>query len=180
MIPCPHLPKVDRVWRADDMLPFRRDRSAAYYEAALSYAQSLWIEGKPAQALLQLNKALSADLSGNESVLEKWPPPYRAKAWIIFRGRSGTAFLGNPVRHYQHLATRMNAIHPIPRRWRAWACFHLAESFADPSFERDHHQIQTEDIVIPTMPDVAAGLEAAGWPGERAAWGDALAFTRSL
>ena len=36
---------------------------AAYYLAALSCAQSLWLQGKPAQALLQLNHALGVEIA---------------------------------------------------------------------------------------------------------------------
>lgn len=168
--PCPHLPPVDRVWRATDMEPFRKDRGSGFYHAALCYAQSLWLEGKPAQALLQLNKAFSADLTGDEPTLHEWHPPYAAKAWIIAESRSGERFLGNPVRHYQHLATRMNALNPVPRRWRAWACFHLAEGLLDPSFERDTRQIAEENLRIPSPDEVAEGLDASGWPGERGIW----------
>ena len=60
---CPYLPSVDRVWRAIDLAPFRKCRNEDYYLAALSYAQSLLLEGKPAQALLQINKSFLSDLS---------------------------------------------------------------------------------------------------------------------
>lgn len=152
------------------MDPFRRDRGAAFYVAALSYAQSLWLEGKPAQALLQLNKAFAADLSGDDPVLRDWPPPFAAKSWIMAASRSGSAFLGNPVRHYQHLATRMNNVNPVPRRWRAWACFHLAEAVLGPGYERDARQVELECIVIPTPEETEDGLRRAGWPDEDGLW----------
>jgi hypothetical protein len=156
------------------MEPFRQGRGGRFYHAALSYAQSLWLEGKPAQALLQLNKAFSADLAGHEPVLGEWRPPYEAKAWIIRESRQGERFLGNPVRHYQHLASRMNAVNPVPRRWRAWACFHMAERILGPEYERDFRQIEQENLRIPEIDEIAAGLEENGWPGERGVWARAL------
>lgn len=127
-------------------------------------------EWRSAQALLQLNKAFSVDLAGNEAVLGEWHPPYEAKAWIIRKSRQGERFLGNPVRHYQHLASRMNAVNPVPRRWRAWACFHMAERILGPEFERDFRQIDEGKLRIPEADGIAAGLEENGWPGEREVW----------
>ncbi|NIP96039.1 MAG: hypothetical protein GWO24_22415, partial [Akkermansiaceae bacterium] len=48
-----------------------------------------------------------ADFTDGEEVLAEWPLPFAAKRWVI-ENRPGGEFLGNPVRHYQHLATRMS------------------------------------------------------------------------
>ncbi len=161
---CPFLPAVNRVWRAIDMLPFREHRDDEFYFASLCYAQSLLSEGKPAQALLQINKSFLADL-GNEHVLSEWPPAYRAVQWILDRPLSEGQFLGNPVRHYQHLASRMSGPRSQVRSLRAWGCFHLAE-FTSDKFERDELQIQQEFLLIPSLGDVLKGLERDGWNGE--------------
>lgn len=163
---CPYLPDVDGVLDANSMDPHRKERGAGYYLAALRYAQSLWLEKKPAQAILQLNKAWSAHLRGDEAVLRDWPPPYRALAWILRHTPDGL-FLGNPVRHFQHLASRMAGPNPEPRRWRAWACFHLSESCLDAvGFPRDENQIANEALDIPTRDMVWQQLDALGWRGE--------------
>ncbi len=169
---CPFLPKVDRVWRAREMSSFREKRDESFYVAALSYAQSLLGEGKPAQALLQINKSFLADLS-DEAVLEDWPPAYEAVVWIIeeYREREDH-FLGNPVRHYQHLATRMSGPRGGVRTLRAWACFYLAEVFA-PEFPRDQEQIEKEELVIPSFRAVLEAIDKFGWSGE----GDVLRGT---
>ena len=104
-------------------------KGADFYLDALRYAQSQWLSGKPAQAILQLNKAWMADLSGREPELLANPPPYQALAWILENASScDCGYLGNPVRHFQHLASRMNGPRAEIRSWRAWVCFHLAES----------------------------------------------------
>ncbi len=50
-------------------------RGAGFYMDALSFAQAYWIAGKPAQAILQLNRAFSADLSDEAEILREWPWP---------------------------------------------------------------------------------------------------------
>lgn len=170
--PCPFLPSVDRVWRARDMAPFRERRDAEFYFSALCYAQSLLREEKPAQALLQINKSFLADLE-EEDVLEEWPPCYEAVVWIIENYRDQKeSFLGNPVRHYQHLATRMSGPRGGVRTLRAWACFYLAEVFA-PEFPRDHEQIEKEKLNIPAFQVILKAIDRFGWKGE----GDVLRGT---
>ena len=163
---CPFLPEVSEVLTAEETRRFAGRYDADFYLAALRYAQSLWLEGKPAQAMLQLNKALMADLEGAEAVLLEWPLPYEAKAWIM-RHCPEEEFLGNPVRHYQHLATRMSGPRPELRRWRAWACFHLAERvLPGEGYPRDEEQIAREGVVIPERAEALARLEEFGLPGE--------------
>jgi hypothetical protein len=137
-----------------------------YYFAALSYAQSLWREGKPAQAILQLNKAFMADLRGDEEVIEKHPPPYAALVWIL-QNRPENRFLGNPVRHFQHLATRVSGERKEIRSWRAWACFHLSQrALPGEEFPPDEEQIEKETVVFPTWEKVVAAIREMGWRGE--------------
>ena len=133
-----------------------------FYGDALRYAQSLWLEGKPAQAILQMNKAWMAEAPDGV-----WPPPYRALAWVMERGRGGEAgFMGNPVRHFQHLASRMSGPRAEVRAVRGWVCFHLAERVCGPGFARDGRQAAREGLWIPGWRWALAELRKKGWPGE--------------
>ena len=165
---CPLLPEAEEVLTAEATAVFKRDYTVDFYHASLRYAQSLWLEGKAAQSLLQLNKSFMAELDGTEEILGHWPLPYAAKRWVMLNCPLGE-FLGNPVRHYQHLATRMSGPRTELRRWRAWGCFHLAESVLPvESNPRDEHQIADERIVIPSVEQVLESLERLGLPGEGA------------
>lgn len=46
---CPYLPEVAEVLTAAATRSLAGDYGARFYHAALRYAQSLWLEGKPAQ-----------------------------------------------------------------------------------------------------------------------------------
>ena len=163
---CPLLPGVDRVLTAEVTAVFKRSYNVDFYLAALRYAQSLWLEGKAAQALLQLNKSLMAELSGGEDAVLTWPLPYAAKCWVM-ENCPADEFLGNPVRHYQHLATRMRGPRSELRRWRAWACFHLAEAVVDQEANpRDQLQITREGVEVPGFDEVLAHLARLGIPRE--------------
>jgi len=72
-------------------------------------------------------------------------------------------FLGNPVRHFQHLASRMNLSQPNPelRIWRAWSCLHLTEKIVPPSsntYPRDDQQIEKENLIIPTIEETLVNI----------------------
>ena len=165
--PCPFLPEVKVVIRPSDLTLIKKgsDRPSYYY-AALECAQSMWLCGFPAQALLQLNHALGENLSEETSVLHKYPLPYRAKQWI-FQNRSTDSFLGNPVRHYQHLASRMSGKNSQLRSLRAWACFHLAEqALPNEEFPRDEEQIQKENLTIPQWNNLIESLLQLGKENE--------------
>ncbi len=141
-----------------------RDRAGAFYLTALTYAHFLWQQGLPARALLKLDRALGADLHGNEPVLSDWPLPYEAMTWFLRHAPAGM-FVGNPRVHFQHLADRMNEPRREQRRWRAWACWGLTR-VVRPEFPADpRHQ------VIEPAPDVIArNLAAHGLPGEADLW----------
>lgn len=143
-------------------------KGAEFYLDALRYAQSQWLAGKPAQAILQLNKAWMADLSGEEPLLLANPPPYQALAWILERAADGhCGYLGNPVRHFQHLASRMSGPCAGTRSWRAWVCFHLAEKILDrAAYPRDGGQIAREGLWIPNHQRALNEVFDHGWPGE--------------
>lgn len=165
---CPWLPEVEGVC---DPLTTRRhgvDRGAAYYRDALRYAQSQWMAGKPSQAVLQLNKAWMADVNGDGEVLALNPPPYRALVWILRESAQGRAgFLGNPVRHFQHLASRVSGARRELRSWRAWCCFHLAERvLSGAGYCRDGEQMAREGLWIPGVRVAVDQVRRLGWPGE--------------
>lgn len=157
--PCPFLPPAEMVVRPSEISETRRRGGKDAYTAALSCAQSLWLQGLPAQALLQLNHAMSHQLSDADL---PWPIPYQALVWILTR-RHEQGFLGNPVRHFQHLATRMSGPNKELRITRAWVCFHLAESvLPTDEFPRDDRQIKKENLTIPGIGAVISTLP----PGE--------------
>ncbi|MFT5192947.1 MAG: hypothetical protein ACI957_006008 [Verrucomicrobiales bacterium] len=155
------------------MGPFRKERGAAFYETALTYAGSLWLQGLPARSVLLINRALSADLRGDESILETWPLPYAAVRWVMENRPDDleTHFIGNPRRHYQHLATRMVPPRRMQRRWRAWACWYIAaQVLPETEFPGDALQIREEGVMEPSFEDIGEGLEMHGIIGERALW----------
>lgn len=166
--PCPWLPEVEEI---HDFRITRRhggSKGADFYIDALRFAQSQWMAGKPAQAILQLNKAWMADLRGTEPVIVEWPPPYKALVWILRESADGSrGFLGDPVRHFQHLASRISGPRAGVRSWRAWCCMHLAERvLPTASFRRDGPQIAREGLWIPGFHASLAALSRMAWPGE--------------
>ncbi len=168
--PCPSLPPPRPDMSFRELRALGRRRDSRFYETALTYAQCLWCRGLPAQSILQLDRAWGADLAGDDPVLERWPSPYRALAWMLERRPEGR-FRGNPVRHCPHLATRVRGERREARSWRAWACFHLSEDILPAGeFPRDQRQIEREGLVIPESEEVAGCLENVGWPREGEVW----------
>lgn len=166
--PCPYLPEVAEPLRAARMKECGNDRGEVFYLKALECAQSLWLQGLPAQAMLLLNRAFSADLKGSEDVLSKWPLPYAAMVWVM-ENRSEDDFVGNPRRHFQHLATRMVEPRRELRSWRAWGCWWYAcEIF--PDYPADEKQIMEEGVVEPTFEEVFSSLLRVGIDGEADVW----------
>ena len=165
--PCPWLPPVaGRL--GPDSTRRHAEKGEDFYLAALSYSQSLWLEGKPAQAILQLNKAWMADLKGDEEVVLKYPPPYQALRWMLVRIREGgSGFSGDPLRHFQHLASRMSGPRSEIRSWRAWACFWIAaKELEGYAFFRDGVQIAREGLWIPGQNRVFGEICKLGWVNE--------------
>lgn len=172
---CPWLPSADEV--LDHRITRRHggERHAQFYQDALRYAQSQWRAGKPAQALLQLDKAWMVPpgvVEDNDHVAA----PYRALVWILFRSQTGDCgYLGNPVRHFQHLASRMSGPWAEVRSWRAWICLYLSERvLAGYGFSRDGRQIAREGLWVPRWWSALAGLAKLGWSAEARLAADAL------
>ncbi|MEM7147701.1 MAG: hypothetical protein AAF591_21540 [Verrucomicrobiota bacterium] len=166
---CPFLPEAEEVLTASAMKAVGSDRGELFYERALTCAQSLWLQGYPAQSLLQINRALGADLRGGEAVLGRWPLPYAAADWVMRRVREGQ-FIGNPRRHYQHLATRMVEPRKAQRVWRAWGCWYLACRVGCAEWVADEKQIREEGVREPARGEIEAGLAAEGIEGEVGVW----------
>lgn len=143
-----------------------------YYLACLELAQSLYLCGRPAQAILQLDKAMMAILAANSELTQQYPIPYSAMRWIMEHS-ADSGFLGNPVRHFQHLASRMNRNQPQPelRIARAWCCLHLAEAvLSSEQFPRDIRQIDTESLCIPTVDQAITALKRTSPHDDEVNW----------
>lgn len=175
--PHPLLPPIDRVYRAEEINAFGKDRGPAFYETCHLYAQSLWQIGFPAKCILLLNRALSSPMPGSEPVLAKWPLPYQAMAWLLLHRPEGQ-FIGNPRRHWQHLATRMVEPNKELRTWRAWACWYLAkEILPETEFPGDLEQIREEGVVEPTYADIVQHLTRLSPADDLGQWQMALSWS---
>lgn len=163
----PHLPAAPPDLDPSHTRQHRRECGPSFHQACLELAQSFWKQGKPAQAILQLNKA---------AFVPSIPAPFPALVWFLLNRNPGL-FLGNPVRHFQHLASRISGPNAPLRAWRAWACFHLAEHILPPSdFPRDEEQIAREGLVIPDLATVEKNLPK--WDASRLS--DAQALVKKL
>lgn len=171
--PCPFLPRAGPAVSAVSIRAAGAGRGETFYRLALTCAQALWRKGLPAQSILLLNRAFSAALDGDEAVLREWPPPYGALRWIL-ENRREEHFLGNPRRHFQHLATRMSGPRSEVRAWRAWACWSVSR-LVRPEDAADERQFVAEGVAEPDRDTVRERLRTLGWRGEAAAWEEALA-----
>ena len=167
--PCPLLPAAPADMDAGALTAHGDERDADFYLTALTYAQYLWQRGLAARAILKLDRALLADLRGDEAVLKQWPLPYAAMAWFL-RHTPPDVFIGNPRVHFQHLADRMNEPRREQRRWRIWACWAIAR-VVRPEFPAD----PKHEVKDPTVAEIAAKLDLHGVPGETAVWQAVLA-----
>lgn len=175
--PCLYLPTITERRPASALAPFRGKRKGSeFYHAALECAQSRWLEGFPAQAILMINRALSVDFARwrdeERAQLSSILFPYRALAFIIREGGQ-FGFLGNPRRHFQHLATRMSGPHRELRIARAWACWAIARKTL-PYLIADEKQLIEEDVVEPTLANISTNLAAASINSEYRAWVEVL------
>lgn len=169
---CPHLPtpRAGLDWRS--LHVFRGEaRDAEFYRACLEYGAALWERGLAARAILCLDRALGADLRGDERVLVDWPLPYRAMAWLLAHTPIDV-FIGNPRVHFQHYADRMNEPRRDQRRWRAWACWALTRAVR-PEFPAD----PKHRVIEPTREQITEALTRFGVPGEAKCWETVLEET---
>ncbi len=168
--PCPLLPtpRPQLDWRS--LNQFReQERGAAFYHACLEYGHHLWQQQLPARALLCLDRAMGADLKGDEPVLNEFPLPYAAMVWFM-RHTPPDVFIGNPRVHFQHYADRLKEPRRNQRRARAWACWALAcEINSNWPGDPKH------DVVEPTLEQIAHDLGNHGHPEESTLWRSVLA-----
>jgi len=175
--PCPFLPLPERAYTVRDIQALGKDRDAEFYHAALNYAQTLWLEGFPAKTLLFINRALSCNLP--DISLQNPYNPFKAVAWVLHQ-RPADTFIGNPRRHYQHLATRMVEPHKPLRVWRAWACWSLSKRLLpENEYPADLKQITEEGIVEPRHQDIEEQLRALSPNNDAEAWLAAYAWAES-
>lgn len=144
------------------------DRGIEFYLTGLKYGQYLWQRGLTARAILCLDRAMGADLRGDEPDLARWQLPYAAMVWFMTH-TPRDVFMGNPRVHFQHYADRMNEPRREQRRWRAWACWALARRVL-PDFPAD----PKHRVVEPSLEQIAARLDQHGHPGETALWRESL------
>jgi hypothetical protein len=167
--PCPHLPapRAGLDWQT---LHAHRagDRGAEFYQDCLEYGHALWQRGFAARAVLCLDRALGADLHGDEPVLTAWPLPYAAMAWLVAH-TPADVFLGNPRVHFQHYAGRMNEPRREQRVARAWACWALVRVVCPDLPGDPKHRIEE-----PTLEEIAAALVVHGHAGEVDLWRAAM------
>ena len=171
--PCPFLPSIEQEYRASELARFRpQPKTAEFYLIALKCAQSRWLSGLPAQALLMLNRAFTVDFRSwsvsEQSIIDEHPPPYAAVQWMVLHGDQ-FGFLGNPRRHFQHLATRMSGELSPLRIARAWACWEIVKT-ARPDFAPDERQLDKEDITEPSFDRVSRELKNRACEKEFKAW----------
>lgn len=167
---CPHLPppRAGLDWRT---LHVHREnaREAEFYHDCLEYAHALWQRGLAARAILCLDRALSADLRGDEPVLRDWPPPYAALVWLL-RHATPAALVGNPRVHFQHYADRLAGPRAEARRARAWACWALTRAVL-PHLPGDPKHAVAE----PNNEKILTALRTHGWPVEVERWQNTFA-----
>jgi hypothetical protein len=168
--PCPHLPppRPGLDWRTLNAFA-EGERGERFYDACLEYAHALWQRKYAARAILCLDRAMGADLRGDEAILAAWPMPYAAMTWFMRHTPPGV-FIGNPRIHFQHYADRMNEPRREQRRWRAWACWALARKVMDHLPGDPRHRVDE-----PTLKEIEVHLHRHGLPGESALWHAELA-----
>ena len=165
---CPHLPDPVEAMDWQHMNAHRGELGGVFFLTALRYGQYLWTGNLPARALLAVDRALYADLTGDEPELRDHPLPYAAIAWMVGNMPEGV-FTGNARVHYQHLADRVRGEREEQKRWRAWAAWMLVRRVR-PELPEDPKHVFTE----PTVEAIAAGLATHGVPGEVAMWETAM------
>jgi len=167
--PCPHLPKVlSESMDYRHLRQFGAERGPKFYLACLEYAQWLWQRELTARAILCLDRAMGADLAPKDAILDQHPIPYRAMSYFIRTNRH-EVFMGNPRVHFQHYADRLGPPRETIRRWRAWACWHLAHTIR-PDLPSDPKHL----VEVPDVDAVSEGLARHGTHLEDYLWRSVL------
>jgi len=142
----------------------RRRQGQDFYAACLEYGSALWLRKLPARAMLCLDRAMGADLKGNEEDTRTLANAVRGDVLVHAHTPEGL-FIGNPRVHFQHYADRMNEPRREQRRWRAWACWALSRRVL-PSLPGDvRHRVRE-----PAVAEIEERLRHHGLPGEDLLW----------
>jgi hypothetical protein len=165
---CPYLPEPPEMMDAEALSAHGPVRDSAFYLTALTYAHCLWLRGFPSRAILKLDRALGADLRGDEPALLRWPLPYAAVGWFLRHTPEGR-FVGNPRVHFQHLADRMTEPRREQRKWRIWACWSLCRVVLPDLPGDPNHSVEE-----PTIERIAHELQIYGVPRELEMWQAAM------
>ena len=165
---CPYLPSPPDLMDAGALTAHGAARDDAFYLTALTYGHYLWLRGLASRAILKLDRALFADLRGDEPVVRKWPIPYAAMVWFLMHTPEG-GFAGNPRVHFQHLADRMKKPCREQRRWRMWACWSLCRVVLPHLPGDPKHPVEE-----PAVDRIVAELQIHGVPGELETWRAAM------
>lgn len=166
--PCPYLPAPPPGLSHRHLSRHGEARDAAFYLSCLEYGHDLWQRGLAARAVLCLDRAMGADLRGDEPQLGAWPMPYAAMAWFLTH-TPPDIFIGNPRVHFQHYADRMNEPRRAQRAARAWACWALTRRLR-PEWPSD----PKHDVVEPEESQIATALDRHGLAGETRLWSEIL------
>ncbi len=161
---CPTLPAPDPGMDYRSLRNHGQQRDAAFYESCLKYGQALWLQGLSARAILCLDRAMGADLRGDETILQHYPIPYTALVWILTHNPHGN-FIGNPRIHFQHYADRLGEPRKVIRKWRAWACWYLTRKILPELPGDPKHRVQEPEEI-----DIFLGLQQYGLYGEAVQW----------
>lgn len=171
--PCPLLPEplLRMSWR--DLEAAKAIDEPTHYLTCLRYARQLWeTDGLPARALLAVDRGLFCDVPAGDAALAQHPLPYAVVGWMV-RQDVGSAFLGNPRVHYQHLADRVRGPREQRVRWRSWAAWAVVRRVR-PDFPADtRHEVREPDGT-----EIEAGLREHGVEGEVGTWRAALSGCR--
>ena len=158
----PNLPFLSDSLSAKHTQVHRKECGKLFYMSCLELSQSYWLQGKPAQAILQINKAFMADIK-----TFIYPAPYIALKWFLENRRKGQ-FIGNPTRHFQHLATRVSGTRKEIRAWRAWCCFYISKQvLPQEEFPEDLEQINEELLILPSIEEVYSRIGSLGIRNEQ-------------
>jgi hypothetical protein len=165
---CPYLPSPPGCDGRQCPFRARRGSGRRVLSDSANVWQYLWLRGLASRTILKLDRALCADLRGDEPALRKWPLPYAAVVWFLRHTPEG-GFAGNPRVHFQHLADRMKEPRREQRRWRIWACWSLCRAVLPHLLGDPKHAV--EELAIER---IVAELQIHGVPGQLKTWRAAL------
>ena len=155
-LPCPYLPVPADRMSYHDLRAARDAGDAELFETAKRYSHYLWLQGRPARAILALLRAINIQPGTLKDPVKQ---PYSAFRWYLARDPH-TGFLGNPRISFAHQATRISPDQAIQRA-RAWALWYLTR-IQRPELGPDPKMIENP----PDMDDLVIQLNAIGHRGE--------------